>query len=285
MNQTLNGVISASLSLNGNINNAIKYIQPITQEKRVKPNENIQEIMADNGFNGLSKVVVEAIPEKYIIPSGSLPITTNGIHDVTQYASVTVEIGENENEETYGTTLGKLITGEGIFKSCSNLTKIVFTNLNSPNITTAKNMFDSCKNLTEAYCDNWTAPKLTTLSLMFQYCSNLKKIDFSGSKLTSVTATNSMFYDCASLIEANLSGIYISGNSNCARMFSNCSKLQKIDIRSIKLTDITTSSNYSSMFNAVPTSCEIIVMDDACKTWMNTKFSSYKNVKTVAELG
>ena len=37
------------------------------------------------------------------------------------------------------------------------------------------------------------------------------------------------------------------------------------------------------MFKSVPTSCLIIVKDDASKEWMSTNFASWTNVKTVAE--
>jgi hypothetical protein len=62
------------------------------QEKSVIPTEAAQEIVADNGYDGLSKVSVGAIPDEYIIPNGSKAITENGVHSVTEYASVQVDV-------------------------------------------------------------------------------------------------------------------------------------------------------------------------------------------------
>jgi uncharacterized protein YjbI with pentapeptide repeats len=267
------------------VKESIKYIEPFLQEKTIVPTKEFQEVVSDDEYNGLSKVVVEPIPNEYLIPSGTRKITEEGEYDVTEYKKVDVEIVKIDGEETTLDTFTKIMTAERIFEQCSNLTKVVLSNINTPNLTTAQNMFYNCKNVTEALCNNWIAPSLKTISLMFQSCSNMTKVDFSGSSLTAVTGVNSMFYGCSNLIEADLSGIYISGNCNYARMFTNCKKLQKVDLRNCKLADVTTSSNWTSMFTSVPTSCEIIVMNDACKTWMNKNFSNMTNVKTVAELG
>ena len=43
-------------------------------------------------YTGLSSVTVEAIPDTYTIPSGTLTITSSGTYDVSGYASVEVNI-------------------------------------------------------------------------------------------------------------------------------------------------------------------------------------------------
>ena len=80
------------------------------QEKEIIPTKNIQNIVADFPFDGLSKVTVEAIPDEYIIPSGEIEINANGIYNVTDKASARVSVPEKQ----LGT---KTITKNGVYNA------------------------------------------------------------------------------------------------------------------------------------------------------------------------
>ena len=80
------------------------------QEKETTPTKEMQQIIADQQYDGLSKVVVNAIPDEYIIPSGEINISQNGTYDVTDKSSANVNIPE----KVLGT---KTITSNGTYKA------------------------------------------------------------------------------------------------------------------------------------------------------------------------
>lgn len=68
------------------------------------------------GYDGFYKVTVKVpteIPEGYIKPKGTKPITENGTHDVTKYAAVEVNVPTGSGGEQY---LGEYVDGTGYKK-------------------------------------------------------------------------------------------------------------------------------------------------------------------------
>ena len=92
--QFITGKVSGTASVKGAVNKAIEYQVPYTQDKTIIPTKDEQTIMPDEGYNALSKVVVEPIPDEYIIPTGEIEITKNGEYDVKERASANVNIPE-----------------------------------------------------------------------------------------------------------------------------------------------------------------------------------------------
>lgn len=92
---TIDAELSAQDGLIAQIQAALEgkaSVSAVLQEKTATPTESPQEITADDGYDGLGKVTVEAIPSDYVVPSGTKNITENGTHDVKNYASVSVEV-------------------------------------------------------------------------------------------------------------------------------------------------------------------------------------------------
>lgn len=62
------------------------------QEKSVVPSKSTQNVVSDAGYDGLSKVTVEPIPDEYVVPTGEVQITSNGQHTVSGYVTANVEV-------------------------------------------------------------------------------------------------------------------------------------------------------------------------------------------------
>lgn len=58
----------------------------------VTPSGSTQTISAPTGYDYIGTVTVDPIPSPWIVPTGSTTITTNGSHDVTNYATAVVDV-------------------------------------------------------------------------------------------------------------------------------------------------------------------------------------------------
>ena len=239
------------------------------QEKETTPTKEMQQIIADQQYDGLSKVVVNAIPDEYIIPSGEININSNGTYDVTDKASANVNIPE----KVLGT---KTITSNGIYKAADdNLDgysevevatggvdineyfkptiqggyaytwRDSFIKFRSPLIVEGTNgrymfndyAFDTAPELIGA-------EKLTSASEMFYSGNRLKYVqDFDTSN---VIYMNSMFQNCSNLV--TVPKLNASKVKNVTNMFNVCSNLTNLGgLENLgQAYDTTKSANYSS---------------------------------------
>lgn len=98
------------------------------QDKTVTPTKSTQYISADSGYTGLGTVTVNAIPANYIIPSGTLNITSNGTKDVTSYASVSVNVSgggtsiNNQNKTVTPSTSQQSVTYDSGYTGLGTVT-------------------------------------------------------------------------------------------------------------------------------------------------------------------
>lgn len=193
------------------------------QEKEVIPTKEVQEIVADKTYDGLSKVTVQSIPNEYIVPSGEVEFTQNGTYDVTDKASAKVNIKEkvlgtktittngtykaiDDNLDGYSevevSTSGVNIwdyfiqQGSGVFELRRYIQKI--PNFNLSGVINMYNGFKDCANLKEipemdtsniqdfGYSFNGCVSLVSISKLNFQRASNISSMTLYCSNLTTI---------------------------------------------------------------------------------------------------
>lgn len=136
------------------------------QEKTVNPTAEVQEILPDEGFDGLNKVVVTA--QTGITPSGEINITSNGIYDVTQYATANVEIPMEYNAKI------KTVAPAGVNNMLFNrLVEKFAETIDASEATSLNSAFNYCI-VEEISIKNTN--KVTAMASAFANNPNLKKV-------------------------------------------------------------------------------------------------------------
>ena len=190
------------------------------QEKEVTPTKETQEIVAEKKYDGLSKVVVNAIPDEYIIPSGEINISQNGTYDVTDKASANVNIPE----KVLGT---KTITSNGTYKAADdNLDGYSEVEVSTSGVD-INDYFDLTKKTSGNFISYIKQIPLidtsdyTSMSYMFSSCNSLITIPLLNT--SKVTNMSSMFFNCSSL--TTIPQLDTSKVTNISYMLNGCKSL------------------------------------------------------------
>ena len=261
-------MISVKGNLTGKLNTTYTKIYPELENLTVTPSEEQQKFIHEDRY-GYDKVVVNPIPDKYIIPSGALDITENGNYNVKEkeFANVNVPTktlrtktittngtylaiddgvdGYSEVEvATSGVDINDYIKPETINTATTMvgcwytfIKKIPKLNLNIT--TTCANMFFHCQ-AEEIDVSEFNTTNVTNMYQMFSGCSSLTNLDLSSFNTSNVTNMNSMFYGCKALTSLDVSSFNTSKVTHMISMFRDCSSLTSLDLSSFNTSNVTT---------------------------------------------
>ena len=267
------GSIKPKLNIAGKINKTIEYISPNNQEKSVTPTKEIQEITPDEKYNGLSKVIVDKIPDEYIIPSGEINISQNGTYDVIDKTSAKVNVPEKQlgtkiiikngtykatdddldgysevEVETSGVDLndyikstieegnGSAVTSGYWAHSVKKLPAFTFNGKN------ASYHFTGFKG-SSIDLSSFNTSNVTNMNAMFRDCSSITSLGISSFNTLNVTNMASMFLSCSSITSLDLSNFNTSKVTDMSGMFMRCTSLTSLDISSFNTSNVTDMNN------------------------------------------
>ena len=114
--------------------------------------------------------------------------------------------------------------------------------LNS-NMTTMKTMFRDCSSLTLIDFSNFDTSKVTSMRNMFQNCTSLTSLDLSSFDTSNVNDMRGMFYNCNKLTSLDLSNWQMLSDCQHTNWLRNCSRLT--------LSNVTTTNANSILISAV----------------------------------
>ena len=205
--------------------------EPITDSILIEQtfDENGVYPASDEGADGYSKVTVNVpnvIPDGYIVPTGTLEITENGTHDVTEYANVSVNVASSGGDGE--DTLTEFLSWRGGIYLFYNLTSITtIPSFDTSKVTNMYGMFEGCTNLTSVPL--FDTSKVTNLNNMFKGCTKLTSVPLFDTR--NAVATAYMFNGCSSLTTIPALDLRVCSTNNY--MFNGCKALTDIRIRNI----------------------------------------------------
>ena len=127
-----------------------------------------------------------------------------------------------------------------LFYSCSNITKIDFSDFDFSNVETMEGLFNGCSSLTSIEFGNIKSENVKNMSWMFNDCISLKTLRLFNFDTSNVIDMRWMFHNCSSLEFLYLSNFNTSSLENMEAMFYGDIKLKYVSLFNFDTSKVTT---------------------------------------------
>ena len=250
------------LNLNIDITNTkiIKYMIYISKSSIIKLKiygTGIQYILYSSYISNPNEIKINGINQTDISKSYNLVSENN-----------TVEIKWND----------QITDCSDMFRDCSNIYEIDFTDFDASNILKMDGLFRGCSSLKSVNLSNWNVQNVNNVTYLFSDCISLKSIELPNFKNSKLINVNNMFDNCSSLTSLNLSNLNTSEVTTMDSLFNNCRSLTSLNLSNFDTSKVTIM-NYLFYNCRLLTSLNLsnFIMDNTTK--MNFMFNNCKNLE------
>ena len=169
---------------------------------------------------------------------------------------------------------------QNMFRECSNITEIDFSNFDSSEVLDMSIMFYNCSSLTFLNLYNFDTSQVTLMSSMFEGCSSLTSLNLSNFKTSKVSQMNNTFFGCSKMTFLNLSNFDTSQVVSMTRMFEGCSSLLSLDLSSFNTSKLLRIYNIFRYCNSL-TSLNISNFDISQVSQIDNIFEDCKSLEYI----
>ncbi len=164
-----------------------------------------------------------------ITPTGTISITENGTHDVTNYASAEVNVASSGGVQY----IPREVTNGVLQYPSTYFTFSLPNDITSIGDFGLRSSFCRCYKLTSVNLSNVTSISEEGLCSAFQDCLNLTSVDLSNLTDIGPSGLSNTFNDCRKLTLVNLSNVKNVGSSGLSSAFNTCSTLESVDLSNV----------------------------------------------------
>ncbi|EHC6476750.1 BspA family leucine-rich repeat surface protein [Listeria monocytogenes] len=169
---------------------------------------------------------------------------------------------------------------EFVFADATSLKEFDVSHFDTSSVTNMRGMFGGCRSLEELDVSHFDTSSVTNMRAMFQYCELLEKLDVSHFDTSSVTTMENMFAGCNSLEALDVSHLDTSSVTDMNAMFAGCTSLEALDVSNFDTSSVT---DMRAMFsdNEKLEKLDLSTFDTSSVTNMGTMFKDCTALKSL----